>query len=333
MNALVIGGTGIVGVRLVELLYKSGFNVYVISYGAVISSYEKADITEVDRNDVNRFTSVIDKLNSTVQKWDLVVDLVPFSSNQCKLLDDLIGDISDHVIILSTTLVYDRSQKTSHSITETNPLSTHGKLGGYVDRKLDVEEYWMSSNNCQWTILRPYHILGRYSFIGCAPLHNRDPELLNKLISGQNIELAGNLSRQISYIHPDDLCEFIVRLCGNEGAKCNVYNAVYPYSVSVIDYYKSLSDIIGHDLNVKKVSLEEYKTLDYGWELTMLPHAYSGNALYKASGYEPLKSIITCLNDAIKYRPFDELRSSYVHKRMNLLPKPNINDLVRYANN
>ena len=152
-SMLVYGGTGIIGQAIEKLA-------------------PNYDIT---------FIGIKNVLKLKKKDWDVILHIYTFGEQ------DYFKDCG-HIIIMSTALVYDRSKYTTQRITTKHPISPIGIQGAYVDHKIQLEKYWQESK-FNWTILRPYHILGPGSYLGCIPPHNRDPQLIKKIKSGE-IELC-----------------------------------------------------------------------------------------------------------------------------------------------
>ena len=69
-----------------------------------------------------------------------------------------------------------------------------------------------------WTILRPCHIYGPGSQLGCLPEHGRDPQLINRLRMGEVLRLVGGGHFLQQPILARDLSETIISVVGNPAA-------------------------------------------------------------------------------------------------------------------
>jgi len=243
--------------------------------------------------------------------WDVVVDV--YASDMRSLSYE-----AKHTFIISTTLVYDRSELSFSRITEQHPLATG--QGGYVDEKLAVEHAWKTKRR-PWTILRPFHLLGQYSHLGCCPWHNRDPELKEHMKKGK-ITLADGGRIPLNITHPQDIGRVIVEAALNPETYHKVYNTVNPKEVLARDYYEEIARQLGRKVKiVAKPSDEAWKQNE--WVLTTLPHLYDTSALQKAIGYVPDTPLEKCVEDALRF-PAEKMekKKTRVYQHMHLLPKP-----------
>jgi len=325
-TALVLGGTGIIGTPIVAQLAMAGrYEVHSISLEASDEPALAASIHQhvVDRNS-DAYAGVLQRLTQAVGHWDVVIDLVAFDDESAsKTLASLRG-AARHVIVLSTTLVYDRSVPRDAPIPESCPLARPGEFGGYVDGKLELEKFWQSCRDTPWTLLRPYHVLGRRSLLGCLPEHNRDPELLERLMNGRTLQLCDSGEVAMTYVHPDDIALAIDKVAGNTRTFRQAYNLVHPAAFLAIDYYSEVARQLGTRLNVENVPMRRVWTEMKGWEMTTLPHVYDMAKLWRDTGYVPDTALSTAIADALWFTapPETELTRIPVHQRMNKLPRP-----------
>lgn len=321
---LVVGGSGIIGQALCRELGRHEYNITSIYQDEKQYNIPNHLHINVDINNKSELISIFGALGDNAFHFDVIIDLIPFGYHTCNIISELFSLGFPHIILLSTTLVYDRSKrhKTSQVIGERHPLSNLGILGGYVDKKLEVETYWKRSKYKKWTIIRPYHVLGEKSHIGCCPLHNRDPIIRQRILNGDPIRLVNNGEHIISYINPKDLAILIERIILNKKTYGKCYNAVHPKKVRVSEYYETLASLLGKKINIKYISIEELIALDYGWWMTAMEHNYSGEALYEVASYIPEYEIKTCLSDSLSCPPPLQTGIPTVSFRMNIPPTP-----------
>ncbi|MEK7185335.1 MAG: NAD-dependent epimerase/dehydratase family protein [Patescibacteria group bacterium] len=321
-NALVIGGTGIIGKPTVMQLIKNNeYNVYSIALEKTdFSSNVKQHIA--DRT-IGEYKNLIQKLNSEVGLWDVVVDVVAFDAESAEITHSLFKNCSEHIITLSTTLVYDRTTESTDPISENTPLAPEGHFGGYVDGKVKLEKFWQSTTDVNWTLIRPYHILGAESLLGCIPEHNRDPKLIEKIKNGEILRLCNGGSIFLNCIHPKDIAGAIYKIIGNPNTFKQAYNLVNPKPVLAKDYYAEIAKQVGGISNIEAVSMDQIWQEKKGWEMTTLPHVYSMQKMEKDVGFVPNIKLEEGICDAIENPP--KVTSAVdipVHQRMNKLPSP-----------
>ncbi len=239
---LIIGGTGIIGKPTVFQALQSGYEVTTVGLNRAPEFPESVRQIVVDRNDSDAFRKRISELD---QKWDVVFDVYNLGKSHAVQVHELFQGIARHVFVISTTLVYDRSKPSFSPIPSNQPLAKLGTMGGYVDQKLSLERYWQAVKDLNWTILRPYHIVGAGSLLGCVPMHNRDPELLDRIQRGQPLALCSGGNSTFNFIHPKDIASIVLRSAGNPKTFRKSYNAVNPEKILAKNYYYLIGNVLG----------------------------------------------------------------------------------------
>lgn len=326
-NAIIIGGTGIIGMPVVfQLIASNEYNVHSISLERASNPAFPTSVQQhiIDRN-TPKFEELIEEITSKINyDWDVVIDLISFDEKSAQQTYKLFKNCSQQIITLSTTLVYNRSSKTDVPISEETPLAQKGELGGYVDGKLRLEEFWQKIPDSNWTILRPYHILGAHSLLGCIPEENRDPKILDRIKSGETLNLCSGGEIKFNFIHPKDIATAIHKVIGNKQAFRQVFNLVNPQVIVAKDYYSEIARQLGVDLSIKNVPVAQIWKEMKGWEMTTLPHLYSMKKMGECIGYMPETPLVDAIKDSIMYYPATvvPIESIPVHQRMNKLPRP-----------
>jgi len=312
---LILGGTGIVGSATSENALKKGLEV-------TVTGKEPPTHKEV------RFVHA-DDVNSLEDKgWDVILDVYNFEENHAKEIYNRFKGKCGHIFILSTTLVYDRSTCGAGRISSSHPKAKKGDQGGYVDHKLELEEFWGNVQDVNWTILRPYHILGNDCYLGCLPPHNRDPYLIDYIKKGE-LYLCNEGELPLNVVHPKDIADVVLKSMGNSSTFRQSYNVVNPKEVSARDYYLKIAENLGVDLEIKNMPRKEVGLVGE-WLLTAFPHLYDTSNLGEDIGYVPSTSIEKCIEDAMHSPPKKvEKNETDVHKRMHMLPLPLMKEYFR----
>ncbi|MDP3026167.1 MAG: NAD-dependent epimerase/dehydratase family protein [Nanoarchaeota archaeon] len=322
---LIIGGTGILGKAIISESLKEKAKITVMGLSKNKSIPKEVNQVVVNRKDKTEFKQVVNKLNQKEEKWDIVLDIADWAKEDAEQTYELFKNYAKHFFIISTTLVYDRSKPCSYPIKTNYPLSKKGVLGGYVDNKLDIENFWKGKKEVNWTILRPYHILNPSdSLLGCIPEHNRDPKLLARIKSNEPLILCNGGDIKFNFIDARDIAKIILKSTGNSKTHHKIYNAVNPTIVLAKDYYELIGNELGKKVIIKNKPIQEVWKENKGWQLTTLPHIYDVSDLKKDIEFVPNISINESLKEAIKSpilidKPVSEIP---VHQRMTLLPRP-----------
>jgi len=322
MKLLLIGGTGIVGKAIIDEALKRQCEVTAIGLEMDKNISSKVNQVIVNRENEEEFK---EKCNNLENKWDIVVDIFEFNKKSAKQTHKYFKDISNHIFILSTVLVYDRAKEHPLPIKSNHQLSKKGELGGYVDHKLEVERYWEKVNDVNWTILRPYHILGETeSLLGCIPDHNRDPRLLDKIKNGESLELCEGGEVNFNFINPTDIANIVFAAYNNPRSFNKAYNLVNPSIITAKYYYELIAKELNKELKIINKSVKDVWKDNKGWQLTTLPHVYDVSDLEQDIGFVPRIPIEKTIKDVIKNFESQDIEFSKlaVHQRMTLLPRP-----------
>lgn len=321
---LIIGGTGIIGRPTVQQALQAGYHVTTVSLAEVKYPNPKSVAQIVADRHEEWFYEDIWRHKKHEGPWDIVVDVYNLDRRDAAQVHELFGTTAKHIIVLSTTLVYNRSQDPLVApITSDNPLTKRGLLGGYVDRKLSMERYWHKVKDVPWTILRPYHIVGAGSYLGCLPDHNRDPRLLKRIKGGETLTLCERGMAEFSYVHSGDVARTILAVAGNSKTFGRVFNCVNPVVITARKYFQEIGSLLGHKVEIRDKPIEEVWREARGWELTTLAHVYDVSDLREATGYVPNTPLREALQEAIEHYPTAcPPVTPAVHERMTLLPRP-----------
>lgn len=322
---LLIGGTGILGKAIIPEALKDKIEVTVI--GLSIDSSIPKEVTQVVANRKNKveFEQIADKLNKKEKSWDLVLDIADWERQDAEQTYSLFKKHSKHFFIISTTLVYDRSSPNNQPIKSDHLLAKKGELGGYVDNKLDIESFWHSIKDANWTILRPYHIIGPTdSLLGCIPEHNRDPQLIERIKKGESLILCNGGDYIVDTVDARDIGKVILKAVGNKKTFSKAYNVINPNHKTAKEYYELIGKALGKEIKIKSKSIKEIWKENKGWQLTTLPHEYDVSDLKRDVGFVPEISLEQSIRDAVNnYKlittPISQIG---VHQRMTLLPRP-----------
>lgn len=317
---LIIGGTGIVGKAVVAEALKRNYEVSTIGLEKVGFPKEVNQIV-LDRKNSQKFKKTCKELGNQ----DIILDIFEFGEDDARQTYECFKKTAKHIFILSTVLVYNRSKPYKLPIKSSHELSEKGVLGGYVDHKLDVENFWKNIMDVNWTILRPYHILSKAdSLLGCIPDHNRDPNLLDTIRKEKSLALCDGGNIKFNFIDPIDIADIIFKAANNPKTFHKAYNAVNPDVILAKDYYEYIANEIGKKLIIKNKPIKQVWEENKGWQLTTLPHVYDVSDLKKDIGVVPHIPLKKTIGEVIKsYRKVNLPVSNIpVHQRMTLLPRP-----------
>lgn len=260
LSVLIIGGSGFVSGTLARTARDAGYDVWVVTRGRRPVP-DGVTALKADRKDDEAFAAAIEDAN---MRWDLAVDCIAYDREDTQQDLDLLPGRVDQLVFISTDFVFDPARRSFPQPSE-NP---HFLRGGYGGRKRQAERRLINGDTgeMQWTVLRPCHIYGPGSDLGCMPEHARDPELLERLRDGEPLRLVGggHFLQQPVFVH--DLAELILSAQGNEVINGQAYNVGGPDIVEARRCYEIIADILGVPLAVEELPIARSRDEQPEWE-------------------------------------------------------------------
>lgn len=248
MRLLILGGSGFLSGTLVREALSQGHEVSIVTRGQRPVP-EKVRSICVDRQDRQKFASTL----ALEKDWDLVVDSIGFDTDDARQDIEVFQGKCGHLAFVSTDFVYDPNHR-SIPQSEESAVYTSESYGG-KKREAEVLLQKISTAKLAWTIFRPSHIYGPGSFLGCLPLHGRDPNLLERLRKNETLRLIGGGRFLQHPVFAPDLARTLLDLPGKTKATGKILNVANPDIVESFRYYEIVGEILGG-----KTSFEEINT-------------------------------------------------------------------------
>lgn len=247
---LIIGGSGFVSGTLAREAVTRGYEVQVVTRGNRPIPEGVAPVV-ADRKDREAFRSVIADLNQT---WDLVVDCIGFVPEDAEQDVDLFRERARQLVFISTDFVFDPEKRRF-------PQSEEGafRTDRYGGLKRECELIFEKSDcgEMAWTVVRPCHIYGPGSELGCLPNHGRDTALIETLRGGLPLGLVGGGYFLQQPIFAADLAALILSIEGNTKAHNRIFQAAGPDIVESRAFYQIIADILGVPLTIEEISVAQ----------------------------------------------------------------------------
>ena len=255
MDVLIVGGGGHVSGAVARAALRRGHQVWTLTRGRRALP-EGVRSLVADRGDLEAMAAVV---SDEGVKWDLVVDCICYDLADIRQDMQLFQRRADQFVFVSTDFVYDAAHRTFPQSEEASHWATERSSGyGYKKRLCEGELTDGDPSGMDWTIVRPCHIYGPTSELGCLPLHGRDAELIDRMRRGESIRLVGAGHFLQQPILADDLAETIVSIGGNDSARRQVLNAAGPEIIESRQYYQIVADILGVELLVEEVPVRAH---------------------------------------------------------------------------
>jgi nucleoside-diphosphate-sugar epimerase len=252
MKILLIGGSGFVSGTLAELALAAGHTVWAVTRGQRALAGGVTPIV-ADRRDRPAFAAAI---AAQTQQWDLVVDCIGFDVADAEQDIAVFRDLAKQLVFISTDFVYDPARRAFPQTEESN----HYLSDGYGGKKRQCELLLQQSDTgtMAWTVVRPCHIYGPGSLLGCLPLHGRDPELLAKLQRGEPLTLVGGGHFLQQPIYAADLARTILSCAGNTNSYGQIYVTAGPDIVESKDFYQIIGEILGVAVKFEELPVQQF---------------------------------------------------------------------------
>ena len=257
MNVLIIGGSGHVSGAVVRAALAQHHTVWTLTRGKRALP-ETGHALVADRHDDAAMERVV---AGPALAWDLVVDCIGYDVPD--LLQDirLFRDRARHFVFVSTDFVYDPARRRFPQ-PEDSEFWACGETGslayGARKRRCELALIEGDTGAMAWTMVRPCHIYGPTSELGCLPLHGRDRDLIRKLRAGEPLQLVGGGHYLQQPLLADDLALTILSAAGNPKAAGRVFNVAGPDIVESWQYYQMIADRLNVGLTIKDVPVSDY---------------------------------------------------------------------------
>ncbi len=252
MNILVIGGSGFLSGHVAKESLAAGHSVTVVTRGKRPAPDGVTSII-ADRQDRAAFASAIAE---TKMRWDIAIDCIGFSADDAQQDVEVVAKQCDHLVFVSTDFVFsihNRPFPVDETFTGFETLLAYGKS------KREAELVILgASGQLPVTIVRPCHIYGPGSLLGCLPLHGRDPQLIQKLRDGETLKLVGGGYFLQQPVFAPDLARFLLSCHGKAKAAGEIFMTAGPDVVESRRYYAIVAQHLGVTAAFEEVSISDF---------------------------------------------------------------------------
>lgn len=294
LQILLIGGSGFVSGTLARTALAAGHQVWTVTRGQR-GLVDGVTPIIADRRDRQTLRTALEQ---TGQTWDLVVDCIGYEPADAQQDVELFRNRARQLVFISTDFVYDPTQRNFPQSEESNAYLTDG----YGGKKRQCELILLNSDTgtMQWTIVRPCHIYGAGSLLGCLPLHGRDPDLLAKLQRGKPIQLIGGGHFLQQPILAADLAQTILSCAGNPDAHRQIYLTAGPEIIESRRYYEIIAEVLGVQAKIEELSVTSFLREHPDRQSFACHRIYDMSKLRAHGLHVPATPIITGLRQHVK---------------------------------
>jgi len=280
LNILILGGSGFLSGTLARMAVAAQHRVWTVTRGQR-SQAPGATALVADRHNEAEFAAVIAGANVN---WDLAVDCIAFGPDDTRQDVAVLSSRVRHLVFVSTDFVYDPARRRFPQAEESDFYLTDG-YGG-LKRQAEVALATAKTGGMAWTVLRPCHIYGPGSQLGCLPQHGRDPKLIERLRSGEPLRLIGGGYFLQQPVTASDLARVSLDIPGNASTFGQTFCVAGPDIVESREYYRIIAEILGTELRIEEIPVDEFRNAN-PQTASFLCHRFYDLRKLQAAGITP----------------------------------------------
>ncbi|MFM4670715.1 NAD-dependent epimerase/dehydratase family protein [Aeromonas media] len=220
MNILLLGGTGAMGLHLIDILSADQNNRVVVTSRQVRSNNKNVTYLKGDAHNLAFIKPVL------AQSWDVIVDFMIYNTDTFNQRLNLLLSSTQQYVFLSSARVY---SSTLEPIAESHPRlldvtadDEYLSTDEYALTKARQENALLASNYKNWTIIRPY-ITFSDERLQLGVLEKED--WLYRAIQGRPIVFAKDMMDKITTLtFGFDVAKGICAVIGKEQALTEAYH-------------------------------------------------------------------------------------------------------------
>lgn len=263
-SLLSIGGSGFVSGTLATRAVAAGWDVHVVTRGQRPLPDGVKPIA-VDRKERDAFGTAVRQAAAAadVDRFDLVVDCIGYDPEDAVQDIEVFSPLAAHLVFVSTDFVFDPRHRSFPQGEESQHYLADGDetaRASYGGRKRLCERELLDGDtgDMTWSVVRPCHIYGPGSLLGCLPEHGRDKQLIERLRAGESMRLVGGGHYLQQPILARDLADLLLGFAGRSDLHQRIFQAAGPDIVESVTYYQIIADLLGVDLTVEEVPVDAF---------------------------------------------------------------------------
>ena len=312
MKILILGGTGAMGVHLVDLL--SPIPDCQITVTSRSRREGKGNVSYVQGNGHD-----IAFLNTLLKvKYDVIVDFMNYRTQEFSERYQLLLNACGQYVYLSSSRVYADSD---YPITEESPRlldvttdTEYLKTDEYALAKARQENLLRESRHKNWTIIRPY-ITYSENRLQLGVLEKE--AWLYRALNGRTIVFSKDIANRMTTLtYGLDVARAMIALIGREEAKGEVFHITTPESIRWSDVLNIYLDVLEQKTSKRPNVLltDASLNLQYDWGKYQVKYDRLFNRTFDNSKIDrfiniehfikPQEGLRTCLEEFIKYPQF-----------------------------
>lgn len=259
MKIMVLGGTGAMGIPLVEMLADNRENViYVTSRTEKTSRFSNVHFIKGNAMDEEFIKSIMEET-----EFDVIVDFMIYPTKMFETRAELLLDKTAHYIYFSSSRVYADSKEelteSSERLLDVCKDEKYLKTDEYALRKARTENYLVKSGNKNFTIIRPYVTC---NYVRMQLGFYEKEQWLYRALRGKTIVFPEALEEKYTTItYARDVAKYLVRIIEINHPSGDVFNVALGDTITWGDVLKIYIEKI-QDLTGRKVKIKLTKDID-----------------------------------------------------------------------
>ncbi len=251
-KVLLVGGSGFVSGTLARIAVQQGHQVWAVTRGQRPMP-DGVQALVADRKERTDFAQAIAAADI---EWDLVVDCIGFQPEDAQQDIEVFAQRARHLVFISTDFTFDPA----HRRLPQNEETQHYAQSGYGGDKRRCEEVLLNADtgDMTWTILRPCHIYGPGSLLGCLPEHGRDKNLIEHLRAQKKLALVGGGYFLQQPIFATDLATLCLSCLDNASTHRQIFCAAGPDIIESRTYYEIIAEYLGVTIQIEEVPVDAH---------------------------------------------------------------------------
>ncbi len=166
LRVLLLGGSGFVSGTIARVALAQGHQVTIVTRG-IKALPQGVTALRADRTTPGSLEAA---LAASKDDFDLVVDCIGYQASDAQQDLALFAKRCRHLVFLSSDFVF-APEKRQFPQPESNEFFLTDNSYGANKRRCELEFIQSSADFSHWSILRPCHIYGPGSRLGCLPEH------------------------------------------------------------------------------------------------------------------------------------------------------------------
>lgn len=248
---LILGGSGFLSGHMTRIALAAGHETWVLTRGQRPVT-AGARMIVADRKDREAFAHAVAAAGTT---WDGIIDCIGFSADDARQDVEVFAGRAGHLVFISTDFVYavPRPWRIDETFDRFESELTYGRGKREAERVILA-----AGSKIPATVLRPCHIYGPGSLLGCLPEHGRDPKLLERLRAGDSLNLVGRGHFLQQPVYAEDLAHMALSAIGNDRAVGGAFHAAGPDVIESSEYYRIIAKVLGVQAFISETPTEAH---------------------------------------------------------------------------